>query len=309
MNCLALLVCLFAFMVLVLGFRTAPAGAGLSMRGSGAPLIPALPVATTTPRQSALSADEQNRQVQAAVQSSRLAMEFHIALLEIAKQRLAAIPDYTCTFIRQERIDGEELGEIQTCDLKLRHQPFSVYMKWLEGGDVGRELLFVDGLNDNRMIVKLGGGKKMLPALKLDPKGSLALRESRHPINELGMLELCELILAYRKRDVDVKECRWQMLNDQRVLDRDCYGFIVEYTDPSFEPVYRKSVTYIDKQLSLPICVRNYSWPAEGVTYDDPQTLDEATLIEYYAYRDIKFDSRLTDVDFDRANTSYRFKR
>ena len=37
--------------------------------------------------------------------------------------------------------------------------------------------------------------------------------------------------------------------------------------------------------------------------------LDEATLIEYYGYSDIKFESRLTDNDFDKGNSDYTFRR
>ena len=41
----------------------------------------------------------------------------------------------------------------------------------------------------------------------------------------------------------------------------------------------------------------------------DAAALDEATLIEYYGYSDIKFESRLTDIDFDKGNTDYTFRR
>ena len=37
------------------------------------------------------------------------------------------IRDYSCTFIKRERLDGD-LGEPQHIMLKVRHQPFSVYM-------------------------------------------------------------------------------------------------------------------------------------------------------------------------------------
>ncbi len=68
------------------------------------------------------------------VASSRLAMNYHLALLELARYKLKSFPDYTCTFTKQERVDGQDLSDVQTMQLKLRHQPFSVYMKWEEGG-------------------------------------------------------------------------------------------------------------------------------------------------------------------------------
>ena len=53
---------------------------------------------------------------------------------------------YKRWYEREERIDGE-MKEPQQMELKLRHAPFSVYMKWLNG-DKGRELLYTANEND-----------------------------------------------------------------------------------------------------------------------------------------------------------------
>jgi hypothetical protein len=90
------------------------------------------------------------------------------------------------------------------------------------------------------------------------------------------------------------------MLPDQKHFDRDCDCWIVEYDDPDVEPTYRKMITYVDKELALPISVRNYGWPEEGVETSDVAALDEATLIEYYGYTEIRFETRLSDADFGK---------
>jgi len=59
-------------------------------------------------------------------------------------------------------------------------------------------------------------------------------------------------------------------------------------------------ITYVDKELALPISVRNYGWPDEGVETSDAAALDEATLIEYYGYTEIRFETRLSDADFGK---------
>jgi hypothetical protein len=175
---------------------------------------------------------------------------------------------------------------------------------------VGREVLFVEGENDQKMLVHPGGLKgKLLPALKLDPTGSMAMAEARHPVTEMGLLALSDLLLSYRRRDLRLeKGVRWEMLGDQKLGDRECNCFIVEYAGREVEPVYRKSITYIDKELSLPVCVRNFGWPAEGETIEAAK-LDEATMIEYYGYNEVRFDRRLSDNDFDKTNKEYTFKR
>ncbi|MFM8218194.1 MAG: DUF1571 domain-containing protein, partial [Planctomycetaceae bacterium] len=133
-------------------------------------------------------------------------------MLELGRQRMQKLPDYAATFTRQERLEGGDLLDLQTMEMKLRHAPLSIYMKWIEGGEEGRELLFVEGQNDNRMLVKLGGGKKLLPAVKVDPAGSLAMSEARHPVTSVGLLQLCDQMLVYRRRDLQTRSgLRWQL--------------------------------------------------------------------------------------------------
>jgi len=176
-------------------------------------------------------------------------------------------------------------------------------MEWLEGGDVGRRVLFVtEGEFKDLLQVRLGGKKgNVLPILKLNPAGSQAMAEARHPATEMGLLHLIDVLLKYRKRDFTLKEgVRWQMLPDQKFTDRVCDCWVVEYERPDVEPVYRKSVIYIDREHAVPICVRNFGWPGEEIETTDPAALDEATLIEFYGYTDLKFENRLGDADFDK---------
>ena len=95
-----------------------------------------------------------------------------IARLEKGRDYLQKVPDYTAQFTKQELVDGSLLDE-QTIYLKCRHQPFSIYLRWLTG-DTGREVLYVDGLNEGNMVVHAGGWKARLPALTISPDSSLA---------------------------------------------------------------------------------------------------------------------------------------
>jgi len=247
-----------------------------------------------------LSPDELNRQIRRAVHGSLVALRLHVALLDLGRHRIGAVPDYTATFVKQERVDGA-LQDLQTIQLKLRHKPFSVYMKWLEGGDEGRQVLFVEGENDDKLQVRLGGIKSRLPVIFLEPTSARAMQESRHPITELGLLELASHVHKYRSRDCSLERgVRWEMLPDQKHFDRDCDCWIVEYDGPEVEPIYRKMITYVDKELALPISVRNYGWPDERVETSDTAVLDEATLIEYYGYTKIQLETRLSDADFGK---------
>ncbi len=311
-NLLAALVCLLACGMLGLSFHTKPADAGLSASSRG-PKTTGLSVRGNLAdlgSGAGLTQDELRKRVQGAMQTSRMALELHVAMLELGRRRMEAIPDYEAVMVRQERLDGGSLLDLQTMELKLRHTPLSIYMKWAEGGDVGRELLFVDGQNDNRMLVKLGGGKKLLPTVKVDPEGILAMGEARHPVTSAGILQLCDKILAFRRRDLASSSgVRWQLVPDQKFDNRPCHCFIAEYDSPQVEPVYRKSLVYVDQEFSLPVCLKAYGWPMEGMPNDDQNQLDESTLLEYYGYTQIRLEHRLTDTDFDKGNANYKFRR
>ena len=235
--------------------------------------------------------------------SSRMALLMQVLMLEKAEAVLKSMPGYTATFSKQE-IVAEELTDEQVMQVKIRHEPFSVYMKWTTGHK-GRQLLYVNGENKGRMLVKLGGWKKRLPALKLDPSGKLAMKESRYPITKAGLLELVRESLAIRRGDMGKSSgVKCQLVENHEFDSRPCYAFVVEYADRSASQRYRKSEMLIDRELGVPVMVRNFGWPAEGFA---GEVTDESTLVEFYTYRDIKFQSEVAGGDFDRGNKAYRF--
>jgi hypothetical protein len=232
----------------------------------------------------------------------------NLELLEEGSRKLQSILYYTATFYKQERVNGE-LCENQVVQLKLRQEPFSVYMKWLAGA-TGQELLYIDGCNNGNLLVRIGGWKgRMLPALNIDPHGSTAMKTSRYPVTQLGVGRLAATLMRDRRRDLQRESGYFATLNQlQKCNERDCYYFELEYEHPSHSPTYRKTVQYIDKERSLPIYIKNYTWP-QCVSDVDLSRLDESTLIEFYSYVDLDLEAKLADSDFSRTNTSYRFKR
>lgn len=240
-------------------------------------------------------------------QRSEKTLRRKIELVEKGIAFLQQTPDYTAQFGKQELVDGELLEE-QTMLMKVKHAPFSVYLKWLDY-DTGREVLYGDGLNDGKLLVHAGGWKARLPALSLEPDSSLALKESRHPITEVGLLNLAKKIVEFNRRDLvanNVLKC--EQTADQQMGDRVCWCFVNEYRDKASSQEYRKSITLIDKEWSVPLFIKNYSWPGDDAP-QAPDDLDACTLIEQYSYSDVKFRSSLTVLDFDRTNEDYGFKR
>ena len=238
--------------------------------------------------------------------SGRWAMMLNVMMLERGLESFSKVSDYKAMLHKQERL-GDTLGEVQKLECKLRHEPFSVYMKW-HSGDIGRELIYVDGQNDGNMIVHPGGWKgRLTGALNLDPNGTMAMSESRHPVTQAGLAQLANTLLGYHRQCLNGKQ-GWNcdLYDNQKINGRDCYLVIVTYDDPKFSSTYRKSMHYIDKELSVPIANRNFGWPNEDC---DLAKIDEETLVESYTWINIQIENRLADADFDSTNSEYHFRR
>lgn len=229
-----------------------------------------------------------------------------IRLLEKGNQFLEGLSGYTALLRKQEMVGNELLAE-QAIEFKCRHQPFSVYLHWVVG-DVGREVIYIEGKNNGKMIAHDGGWKARLPAFSLDPEGRLAMRDARCPVTTAGILYLTETMLSIHQDDLatsNVASC--DVETDQPFDGRACTVFTTKYKSPAGSPDYRKSVTYIDDEWSIPVYSRHYEWPTSNTDLNDAE-LDDATLIESYSFSEIQMKPPLTDRDFDRSNPEYHFR-
>ena len=238
--------------------------------------------------------------------SGRKALDFQITRLESMLRTLSLIDDYKAKFVKQERVGGD-LSRETKIDLKFRHgndetgAPTSIYMKWLSG-DKGREVIFVDGQNNGKILVHAGGWRaRILPVLSLDPTGSLAMGESRHPITEAGLMNLTEKWLTVRRQD---RKHAGMTFGVEPAEFDGCsgYKFTVEYSDPLVSKIYRKCELWIDDERNIPVASVNYTWDGRG---ND----DDNTLVERYEYRDLELNVGLADIDFDRKNEQYTFRK
>jgi hypothetical protein len=229
-----------------------------------------------------------------------------IALLEQGVKRLKSVSGYTADFSKQEVVGGA-LTDPQKMRVKLRHAPFSVYMKWVEGKP-GQELLYVEGQNDGEMIVRPGGLKgRILGAIKLNPTGNMALSEARHPVTEIGLLQLCRKILDYRYSEASWSDGYTCTEETAEVGGRPCFRFTIIYDNPQKRPDYRKSVIWIDSAEMFVSKIENYGWPGDENT--PANRLDAETLVESYTYTNINFDTQLASIDFNAANDKYGLRR
>jgi hypothetical protein len=224
-----------------------------------------------------------------------------LKMMQDAIERLDAVKDYRCTYLRDEFIDGK-LHE-NHLHLAIRHTPFSVRMEWLAPKEkTGRVTNYVTGRNDGKMIVKEPVIKGLPPIkLHLDPDESKKRKESRHVITEAGLrnaMERCyqrwEKDRGYGVTQVTLQDAELIVALPEHEVTLICQ--CVALTRP-LEPdqrqnydFYRVSV-FFDKATGLPVRFETYDWPEPGH--------DVGRLVERYTYLDVRSNVGLKDADFE----------
>ncbi len=226
------------------------------------------------------------------------------ASLEIARrvQKHIAhdIKDYTCIFIKQERVGGELISP-QYIDAKFRQDPQSVYFKFLNPDDVkGREVIYAAGANDGKLLAREGSGvKRLIGMVRLEPTSALAMAGQKYPINNAGMAFLTKRLIEVAEQDRKYGEVEVHFYKDAKVGDRNCLLIEVIHPVPRRVFLFHKAVIYIDQELQVPIHYAAYLWPKKPG--------EEPPLDESYTYANLKLNVGLTDADFDYKNPKYGF--
>jgi len=226
--------------------------------------------------------DELTRQI------INLAETDHIALLRMAIDRYdRTIRNYTGTFIKQERIDNR-LGPRQVIAFKFRQKPFSLFMEWKENPLGADRMLFVEGQNNDKMLVHPTGLLKWLKCIKLDPDGKQARKCTLRTCREFGfrrnMLKALKTYQSAKQNgELTMTSSGLRIINGRRCL-------VLERILPERkEYSTARLVVRLDLEYLLPVQIECYDW--------------EGDLIGRYSFTDLKFNTSLTDKDFDpKAN-------
>jgi len=206
------------------------------------------------------------------------------------------IQDYSALLYKQERVNGE-LGEQEVAYIKVRHQPFGVYMYFLKPHK-GRECLYnpaPDG-SKGKLVAMDCGWKRRFGKVELDPEGNLAMKGQKYPIMRLGIRDLTAELIKVAKNDVQFGECEVHT-SQRKINGRPVTLIEVVHPVPRRNFRFHKAEVFIDNELGVPIRYAAYLWPkAPG----DPPPLEET-----YTYLNLKINNGYTDADFDKNNPNY----
>jgi outer membrane lipoprotein-sorting protein len=206
------------------------------------------------------------------------------------EEALAKIDNYTAIFHRIERVNGKLVPEEITF-LKFK-RPFEVYMKWINPYD-GQESLYVEGANNNKIRAH-GTGLTKLITVNLNPTGSMAMENSRHPITDAGLENLVKLIGSNLRRGLRAGEITSKDHGEQTVYGRKTLEFeSILPKDPSKGYYCYRCIVNLDVETKMPIKTQIFDW--------------EDQLVECYGYEHLILNPGLSDKDFDPKNPEYQF--
>ncbi len=227
-----------------------------------------------------------------------LARNDHIALLEkcIEHYEAEGITNYTCTFVKRERIRGS-LGQEQKMDVKFLAEPFSVAITWTQNAPLADKVLYVadkweDENGNSQMLVRPKGGLARLLAgesLLKDPAGPDAMKNALRPVTEFGFRNTLQALLDVYVLAQERGEMEQSFEGISEVDGRKCLTLIRILPKDEDYPA-RKTVTCIDIERLLPLKVLGDGWQtnADG----------EHILLANYEYHDVKLNPGLTPEDF-----------
>ena len=216
------------------------------------------------------------------------------------QRKFAAIDDYSCTFLKRERVGGR-LTSLHVMSLKARTKPTSLYLKF-QKPNKGREAIYVEGRNGGRMLAHdVGIGRFLAGTMHLDPRGSMAMENSRHPITEAGIGSLIETVARHWTAELTPEESKVAMQSNMLVGKIPCS--MIESIHPSRDKkfLFHKVRLFIDQEHGLPVRFEAYDWPK------DKDAAPE--LVEEYTYLDLRVNTGLKEQDFDPDNAAYSFGR
>jgi len=209
-----------------------------------------------------------------------------ISMMENAYEK---VNDYTATFHKRHLLRGKVQPE-ETVYLKFK-KPFKLYMKWLKGPHEGREALYVQGMNKNKMAGHEGGVLGLFN-WNLDPKGKIAMREQRHPLTDLGIGRLVEIITGDAKRGAAAKELNLVYLGEEEIYGRKVWHIRMDLP-PKKDYYSPRSDGWIDEESHLPLKVILYGPDGE--------------FIESFGYSDLRLNPGLSDAEFEKDYKDYNY--
>jgi hypothetical protein len=196
---------------------------------------------------------------------------------------------YSVIMHKQERIGGV-LQPSEEVECVFREKPHSVYMHWLKGQRKAASVIYVEGENDGKMLVRPAGVAAVLvKTVTRDPEGEDARQSGRYTVKQFGLKKAGQRTLNAWKTAKQNGVLKLQYLGVSKVReigDRECYTFRRLCAQPEEDGVSEVTI-YIDKENWLQV---RSVLKGEG-----------GKLIGEYDFRDLRFNPEYKPNQFQRS--------
>lgn len=211
-------------------------------------------------------------------------------------EALQNVKDYEALFVRKEQVNGSLVNSQIT--IKLRQEPFSVYLKFIEPS-AGREVIYVEGKNDGKLLVHETGFASLAGTLSLDPKGSMAMNGNRYPVTMIGIKTMTETVIEKWLQVKNEKDTKVNVYPNATVGDLSCKVVETVLAKPVDGIPQQTCRLYVEKATGYPVRVQSLAFPVKPG--------EKQETVEDYFYSKLKTNIDLKDADFDTENPAYGF--
>jgi hypothetical protein len=203
-------------------------------------------------------------------------------LLADARKAHQQLRDYTCTFIKQERVKDKLLPE-QTAVMRVRTEPFAVHLKFIAPSALaGQEVCYCASMG-GKFRAKSAGWKGRIGFVTLDLNDPRAMEENRHSANEAGFGNLIEKLNLTYQREKQAGTLKATVAAYQ-FNGRPCTRVELMHNAPESAAYCHRTVAYFDSETHLPVRCEAH--------------LANGELLECYSYQDVRLNEGLTDAHF-----------
>lgn len=215
----------------------------------------------------------------------------HVALLDYCLNR-CNFPGYTCTFVKQEVINGR-MKEEQEIKVKFKEAPFSVAMEWLTNPPAGDRVIYIEGKYSGQMLVRPTNllARKLCPTAKRSPDGPDAMQNTLRPVNLFGFKKCLQSLKDVYVQAAKAGDLRQEFGGFKKIGDRQTIE-LIRWLPAKDDYPAKKTITYIDLEWFVPIEIYGENW-------DDQFQCR-------YLYKDVDFGAALTDADFLPENNDMK---
>lgn len=200
-------------------------------------------------------------------------------LLELGRRAMGELGTYRVRLTKSERVSGELLPA-QILELDIRESPRAIRGEVVGGPAKGRKLLYNEKLRAEELRVREAGFLKFAGAVWLNIDSSLAKKDTRHPITDLGYGPLLTLL----GKDLKAGKAFGGHTRKDEGFDKSG-SWCIRFNAPK-----GAKGLYADEAL---VCFE----PGSGLM-SRIEISDGGVLLERFAYELLATNLKLTDQDF-----------